>query len=358
MSKKSICSAPSIGINIMGGLVTPCCWYQPGVPGNNSLSIKEHQYNFANLQQTLDDSIPKVCKKCKIADKKHAYYNIFNKIKSVDAGNSFNPELKFLHIGFNNKCNLACRICSSQFSSLHWQEQFGQNKVIDFIKPDSILYNSIYESLSTIEYLYMTGGEILFDQESWKLLNFCVEKNYAKNITLQINTNGTIKLSEKEIKILQTFKDLELHVSIDGIEKMAEYIRTGLVWEKWIKNFEKYNKLFPNLHVVITASVYNIFEIDTTVKFFENYNVGSNINILTNPYGLNISSLNSVLKKELLLKYQNTGPKYDSVCSFLKQDNQTKDTKRVIIEKEKTALGKYPNFKPYNEMFPEYWNKF
>jgi hypothetical protein len=204
----------------------------------------------------------------------------------------------------------------------------------------------------------MTGGEILFDQESWKLLNFCVEKNYAKNITLQINTNGTIKLSEKEIKTLKSFKDLEFHISMDGIEKMAEYTRTGLVWEKWIKNFERYHKLFPNLHVVITASVYNIFEIDKTVKFFDNYNVGSNVNILTYPYGLEISSLNNVLKKELLLKYKSSGSKYDSVCSFLKQDCQTIDTKSIILEKEKNAIGKYPNFSSYSNMFPEYWSKF
>jgi molybdenum cofactor biosynthesis enzyme MoaA len=340
MSKKSICSAPSIAI---------------------SISIKEHQHNFSDLQQTLGHSIPKVCNKCKVSDTKHAYYNIFNKIKSVDVDikeNKFNPELKYLHIGFNNKCNLACRMCSSQFSSLHWQEQFGESKVIDFVKPHSRLYNSIYESLSTIEYLYMTGGEILFDQESWKLLNFCVEKNYAKNITLQINTNGTIKLSEKEIKTLKSFKDLEFHISMDGIEKMAEYTRTGLVWEKWIKNFERYHKLFPNLHVVITASVYNIFEIDKTVKFFDNYNVGSNVNILTYPYGLEISSLNNVLKKELLLKYKSSGSKYDSVCSFLKQDCQTIDTKSIILEKEKNAIGKYPNFSSYSNMFPEYWSKF
>ena len=190
------------------------------------------------------------------------------------------------------------------------------------------------------------------------LLNTCVEKDYAKNITLQINTNGTIKLNEIEIKTLQSFKKLDLHISIDGIGTMAEYTRTGLIWNKWIKNFEKYVTLFPNLRVVVTANVYNIFEIDKTIDFFESYRVGTNVNILTLPPGLAISSLNEKLKKDLLKKYQTYGEKYYKLCRYLEHQSQLKDTKDIIKQREKNALGKYPNFAAYKDCFPEYWNKF
>lgn len=358
MTDKTICSAPTIGTSIIGGMINPCCWNPPSIPINNSKTITEQQNQFSEMQKMLDYFIPEKCNKCKLTKKEHAYFKTFNNIKSIDVGAEFEPDLKFLHIMFNNKCNLACRMCSSQYSSLHFQEEFQIPKVHDFVKPDSVLYESIFASLKNLEYLYLTGGESLLDEQSWKLINTCVEKDYAKNITLQINTNGTIKLNDTEIKILKSFKKLHLHISIDGIETMAEYTRTGLIWNKWIKNFEKYVAIFPDLYVVITASVYNIFEIDKTVDFFEGYGVGTNVNILTHPIGLDISSLNKNTKNELLKKYQNYGKKYYKLCRYLEYESQTQDTKNIIEQKEKNALGKYPNFKAYKDFFPEYWNKF
>ena len=358
MTDKTICSAPTIGISVIGGMINPCCWNLPNTPIDNSRTITQQQFQFAEMQKTLDYFIPEKCNKCKLAKKEDAYFNTFNDIKSIDVGAEFKPELKFLHIMFNNKCNLACRMCSSQYSSLHWQEQFGVSKVHDFVKPSSVLYESIFASLKNVEYLYLTGGESLLDEHSWKLINTCIEKDYAKNITLQINTNGTIKLNEIQIETLKSFKKLNLHISVDGINAMAEYTRTGLIWNKWIKNFEKYVSLFPDLYVVITANVYNIFEIDKTVDFFESYGVGTNVNILTHPIGLDISSLNTNLKNELLEKYQNYGEKYYNLCRYLEYQTQTQDTKNIIELKEKNALGKYSNFKAYKELFPQYWNQF
>jgi MoaA/NifB/PqqE/SkfB family radical SAM enzyme len=358
MSNKTICSAPTIGTSIIGGMINPCCWNPPSTPINNTITITEQQYQFQKMQKTLDYFIPEKCEKCKLTKKEHAYFNTFNNIKSIDAGAEFKPDLKFLHIMFNNKCNLACRMCSSQYSSLHRQEEFGISKVHDFVKQGSVLYDSIFSSLKNVEYLYLTGGESLLDKQSWTLLDTCVEKDYAKNITLQINTNGTIKLNEIEIQTLKSFRKLDLHVSIDGIGTMAEYTRTGLIWNKWIKNFKKYVALFPNLHVVITASVYNIFEIDKTVEFFESHGVGTNVNILTHPVGLDISSLNETLKSELIQKYQSYDEKYYKLCRYLEYQSQPQDTKNIIEQKEKKALGMYPNFAAYKDCFPEYWNKF
>jgi MoaA/NifB/PqqE/SkfB family radical SAM enzyme len=358
MTSKTICSAPTIGTSIIGGMINPCCWNLPSTPINNSKTITEQQYQFSEMQKGLDYSLPEKCNKCKLTKKEDAYFNTFNKIKSINVGAEFNPDLKFLHIMFNNKCNLACRMCSPQYSSLHFQEEFQIPKVYDFVKSDSVLYKSIFASLGNLEYLYLTGGESLLDEQSWKLINTCVEKDYAKNITLQINTNGTIKLNDMEIKTLKSFKKLDLHISIDGIETMAEYTRTGLIWDKWIKNFEKYVSIFPDLNVVITANVYNIFEIDKTVDFFESYGVGTNVNILTHPVGLDISSLDKNIKKELLKKYQNYNGKYYKLCRYLEYESKIQDTKNIIQQKEKNALGKYTNFKAYKDCFPEYWNKF
>jgi MoaA/NifB/PqqE/SkfB family radical SAM enzyme len=358
MTNKSICSAPTIGTSIIGGMINPCCWNLPNTPINNSKTIAEQQHQFSEMQKILDYFVPEKCNKCKLTKKEDAYFNTFNNIKSIDVGAEFKPDLKFLHIMFNNKCNLACRMCSSQYSSLHFQEEFGVAKVQDFVKQDSVLYQSIFSSLENLEYIFLTGGESLLDDQSWKLIDICVEKDYAKNITLHINTNGTIKLNETQVEKLKSFKKLDLHISIDGIETMAEYTRTGLIWDKWIRNFETYIRLFPDLHVVITACVYNIFEIDITVDFFESYGVGTNVNILTHPAGLDISSLNIDVKNELLELYSSYGEKYYNLCRYLEKESKEHDTKNIIEQKEKNALGKYPNFKAYKDFFPEYWNKF
>ena len=43
--------------------------------------------------------------------------------------------------------------------------------------------------------------------------------------------------------ILNSCKQLEMHIRMDGFEKYAEYIRTGVVWDRWVENIKEYKKI-------------------------------------------------------------------------------------------------------------------
>ena len=362
MSKKSICSAPSIGVAIIGQTFNPCCWTKDNFfLKKNYKSIRELQSKFFKpIQEELKTHLPDRCEKCKFSQPDRAYYNHFNELESLDVNQEYVPKLKHLHVMFNNKCNLACRICSSQFSSLHHKEKYGKNKVTHTIEPGSHLYRSIFTNLFQIEYLYLTGGESLLDPSAWELIEQCYKQRISQNITIHITTNGTVKLSSKQIKMLKSFKRTMIHISIDGVGQMAEYIRTGLIWDKWIKNLERYTEQFDDISVVITVSVYNVFELHKIVKFYENYDVEIIINLLMQPEGLCISNINRFTKQQLIEFYENEQGPYNDVINFLKRSSSSATTsvKKTIKLKEAPALGKYPNFKPYKELFPEYWKRF
>ena len=279
------------------------------------------------------------------------------------------PQLTNLHIKFSNSCNLACRTCDPGNSSMLFKEneffkfqsnKFGKNGLIQKIDRNSKLYKSILNSLSTLTFVWFSGGEPLLHEEVWEILEILYEQGYSKNIGFRVNTNGTIKLTDRRLEILNSFKTLEMHVSMDGFEKIAEYIRTGIVWKIWWQNLLTYKDSLKSNSIVIniTISVLNIHILEQLIELFYNNKLKVATNIVFHPIQLSIINLNQQCKDYINERYKDG--QLDNVLHFLNQPNNL-DPIEVIkyIDTRDDYVIKnniHRNFKSFKEVDPN-WHK-
>ena len=201
----------------------------------------------------------------------------------------------FYDIQLGNLCNLKCRICGPQCSSTwtsdhqklmklgdSWEQPLGQGRPTIKIEhvsgkkykmtPDPFawansdeFWNIMSERKSSIEHLYLIGGEPMMIQRHFKFLEECVESGDSKHIVLQYDTNLT-NIPEKVMGYWSHFKELWLAFSIDGFGPELEYMRHPIKWDHMLRNInrvEEYAKNNKNvsLHDGVTISMYNVLHI-------------------------------------------------------------------------------------------------
>ncbi len=158
---------------------------------------------------------------------------------------------------FSNHCNFKCRICGPEASSA-WEIEVRKNelwkteehpwleqKVSDEIKKFQIevVEEEFARALrkGIIKEIYWAGGEPLAWDLHWKYMKELVDRDLASNTLVRYNTN-LYKIEDKGIHLfrdlLSNFDQWELHASIDGAGAIGEYIRSGLNWNKFVKNLE------------------------------------------------------------------------------------------------------------------------
>ena len=86
------------------------------------------------------------------------------------------------------------------------------------------------EWLPSIVELQFTGGEPLVSPENKQLIKMISETEYAKNISIQLNTNAT-HFNASFVEQLKKFKKINIDASIDDIGPRIEYARHGSKWE-------------------------------------------------------------------------------------------------------------------------------
>jgi hypothetical protein len=159
---------------------------------------------------------------------------------------------------FNNACNFKCRTCGDQFSSSWeienqmagdyktycepWFEPANKEKIKHF--QNTVVENEFAEAVraKTIRELYWVGGEPLVWKQHWQYMEEIIDLNYANEVYARYNTNlSQIERNGKNLftDLLPHFKAYMISASIDGAGEIGEFIRTGLNWKKWLKNFEE-----------------------------------------------------------------------------------------------------------------------
>lgn len=158
---------------------------------------------------------------------------------------------------FSNLCNFKCRMCGEQLSSSWETEKKVHNlwntKNQPFMVPE--IKNAMQEfqtevvepefrdavSRGIVEECYWVGGEPLMYDVHWWALEEMISNGSAKNCYLRYNSNlSRVQFGQKNLyEYLPQFKDWMMCASIDGTEKIGEYIRTGLNWNQWLENFKQ-----------------------------------------------------------------------------------------------------------------------
>ena len=256
------------------GTTSPCC---------HAYDTGKHSRQWENLEFTdglktpfhrrmrklmLYNKWPPICGKCKLQEQKGELSHRQIAINRFGFPNT--KKIRFLDIAFTNTCNLACRMCKPSDSSLlqemykdatetpswvsaGWEGTFDADKKVQYVK------KLITEGL---ELLKVTGGEPFACKYFLEVVNWAIETDHAKNLSIDLTTNGT-KINKVLINKLLKFKHVSLLFSLDGCGKVYEYIRHYSNWDKVYSNLTQVSK---NNKIKVQASCVIMFHNTTNLK--------------------------------------------------------------------------------------------
>ena len=325
--KSNVCPLPwtHLEVDVNGG-ASPCCLYKGSIPDvkvyeQNLGTIQKHKYMDELRQQFRNGERPKGCQSCwqeedagKTSKRQNSIYKMKKSLNNWTPNSE--PTLKFIDFKLGNVCNLKCRICGSWSSSKWAQEEldYGENPVAlknlrdgGWPKRNPKFFEDLKEDLKHVEYFEFTGGEPFMIKDHFKILMYCVEKGYAKNIDIHYNTNGTQLPPQEIFDLWSYFKHVEIAFSIDDVGEPFEYQRHPANWREVSTNLVKFKEMKTanmDFQVCSTMSVFNVFNwakialwvAQFQPKFFY-------INTLFDPDYFNIQTLPSQVKDAVNIRY-------------------------------------------------------
>jgi len=276
----------------------------------NPSALHNTQYKKRRRKEMLEGERPSECDYCwGVEDNSDRFsdrtfksaeswsYPFMDEIKNSNWRDDYNP--KYVEVAFSNACNFKCSYCSPAFSSKWMEEieQFGAYPTTDkFNSLDySIMENKVpikhsdanpyvdafwkwwpelYEDLHTFR---ITGGEPLMSKDTWDVLDYILNHpNPNKNLQLAINSNLGVpdKLIDKFIDKVNKIcdegrvKEFIIFTSCDTWGEQAEYIRNGLVFNKFWDNVNKVLTKCSTVNVTFMVT-YNALSVPNYIKLID-----------------------------------------------------------------------------------------
>jgi hypothetical protein len=283
------CYSPWTNVDVgPTGTLSPCCKYQ-FANDEQRFDIKIHtveQYKDSGflgaIKNTfLENSWPEGCRRCRVDEE--------NNIKSkrqldIERWQPHYDQYKLTHnkfitasIAFGNTCNLTCITCGPNSSS-RWQKEYQViygKKITPFHFYKENFVSDFVQQSPEIIHLDIPGGEPFLSgiNEQKQLLEHYISTGQSSKITLHYTTNATVFPDDSWWQLWEHFKEIDMQLSIDGIETRFEYIRYPAEWKVVGKNVEKYiqcQNLNFRLSVSHTVSAYNIFYLDEFLSWAHN----------------------------------------------------------------------------------------
>ena len=187
---------------------------------------------------------------------------------------------------FSNLCNFKCRTCGDMLSS-SWETEQRQHQMVDWsntkntwMQPDvrreitQFQDTQIEEEFSRaveehrVEEIYWVGGEPLMYEQHWRYMKRIIELGDGKNVYARYNTNlSRVNYGGSNLyrDILAHVRDWQICASLDGTGAIGEYIRTGLDYGTFVKNFRQGLEIATNprqMRLDFTLTLPGMFEVD------------------------------------------------------------------------------------------------
>lgn len=195
----------------------------------------------------------------------------------------------YLDFRLGNLCNLKCRMCQPQNSSQIYKEfqkiikiepEFEElakphnwgymGEIIPEWWDSEIFLSDVLEWMPNLKKMYFTGGEPTVIERNYWIMQKAIEMGISENMEIMFNTNCT-NLRKDWQEMLGKFNNVTACLSIDAIEGLIEYIRSGTNWNIAKKNIQWYID-HPKVKTLIFSPViqiYNIFDIERLILYIE-----------------------------------------------------------------------------------------
>jgi len=280
-------------------------------------------------------------------------------LASTDSdGTLHNFKMQYWDARFSNVCNLKCRMCGPGYSHT-WAQELNTKVNGSYIiqAHDTDVWSDIiakYGDLSELKEVYFAGGEVFFQQEHWQMLEHLKQLG-MRDIRLTYVTNLT-RLSMGTYRIqdyLAYFTNVLFIVSMDGIDSVFEYIRSGGDWKRFVTNLEVIKQYPVRIRFNIVVTIYNILSLNQVFDFIDSNGFDKyDLSIANYPEDQNIVNLPQELKilaTQRLTKY----PRAQSVINYMNQpaivawDKVVSQTTQLDQTRKESILKIIPEFTPY-----------
>ncbi|MCY4513468.1 MAG: twitch domain-containing radical SAM protein [Bdellovibrionales bacterium] len=353
-----LCTLPFNFVSKPAADCKPCCYYklnkneQKDTQLKSSVETAFSSSTFKNIRKKmLNEEYLEGCIRC--YDEEEAglksygremseHLNKLQKQNSPPHTQKYNqPDtiIKGVQIALSRECNLACRMCSSEFStkwdliSRKLNRQIPQKRNIKF---ENVISKA--ETYHSADIWKILGGEPFIGKSFYNFLENIKNKDLSKKIFV-INTNCTVFPNSKYLDILLKAKKTILHISIDGTENLGEYIRVYSKWRQvdkvaslWSELAEKHPSL--SVYTRTTISIYNIHNIYSIFQWAKNKNIPFQFHMLYGPTYLRCWTLPENIRKHI----------YDYYLEFPDFHEYLSKLKKFLLRKQEGSIKGFLDF--------------
>lgn len=192
-----------------------------------------------------------------------------------------------------NICSFTCRMCGPMLSSAWEAEERHNNPLFESNNPwatgnnrkairkfqKEVAVEELWAAIRErrISEIYWVGGESLDWPEHWAMMQYMVEHDIAKDVYVRYNTNLS-KIEYDGIQLyslLPYFRDWQICASLDGVDKIGEYIRTGLRYSEWLKRYTLGNAIIRHkrqMRIDLTVTLPGIMDLHNISALANQFN--------------------------------------------------------------------------------------
>jgi hypothetical protein len=228
---------------------------------------------LATLQSTiLEGKIPQVCHGCVRQENIQKNSLRLSSLHDYAHEKFVTTDIDFIDYRGSNICNFKCRSCSPTFSHGIANETKRHDSLKRWFvtKADKIYsvtednVDWIYQNLSKINRLMLTGGEPTYIPQVKYLLEKIVYDNYDLDVLITTNASFTDNFW---FELTRKFKRLHWTISLDAVGPAAEIIRHGTDWSTIENNIVWLSTHAHSLNFNTVVSNLNVLHLKPLLKF-------------------------------------------------------------------------------------------
>ena len=171
----------------------------------------------------------------------------------------FNQNIKILHLEPSTVCNAKCPQCPRENTDLY-NDNTNRNELT--LSKCEELFDSKF--IKNLDKMFMCGvfGDPASTREALDIFKYFRKHN--PNITLGLNTNGSIRSTSWWIELAEIFNKLTYYVifSIDGLEDTNHLYRKNVHWHKVMTNAQAFIDAGGSAHWDMLIFKHNEHQLD------------------------------------------------------------------------------------------------